>query len=330
MRECLMFGTLLVAGSLGCSNKLQVDDQPDANPLGEQDSGSASDVGLDTSSTGPRVLAPPGAPRPTLPVASDSPADCPENTPQGDCEIESLLCAYRGESNGDAHYQACGCFAASSTQLWWACYDTWSTAAPDPCPAAMPAPTDSCMGARGVECHYLPREVCTCSREADDPLWECAPLQDYTSMVPSPTDLDPTSPVSDLTESERETWCRWKVDIHNGGEGFPEPPAGEIDADGYAGGGSCTVGWEFYNLGFLPRIPTNYCVQNLALSTCGRPLSELTDCVKTIRDIFPSPTGCARYLEAPGCDGTIVLSNGADPNAGSAGLDDISCAVRVQ
>src|SRR5215208_8422942 len=76
---------------------------------------------------------------------------------------------------------------------------------------------------------------------------------------------------------------------------------------------------------------SNDCMGNFALSSCAAPVSELVDCVLTVFDsCWPAPHGCMRYLEKPGCSGTLVnsidLVEGTSTDPG-APLPD--CDVRV-
>jgi hypothetical protein len=63
---------------------------------------------------------------------------------------------------------------------------------------------------------------------------------------------------------------------------------------------------------------------------------DLSDCAASAKFFQPSPIGCARYLDTPGCSGTIVIN--AVPNypgtAGAPSMPDAGlgagCLVRVR
>jgi hypothetical protein len=351
MRYEPLLCSLSAALVLACSSKLQVGDETETVATEDAGAGGAAGTSIlpvpETPSepaspaapsepaapATPSELAPPDAPRQLLPVTSDSPAECPATTPHGVCGTEGLLCAYRGEVDGSHYYHECACFAASSTEFWWTCYNERSGDGPDPCPLTEPDPTDSCWGARGVQCSYLPRETCGCSTEAEDPLWECGSRErnDYVpGPIVLPATVDTATPVSSMSDAERQAWCQWYViDVNHRVDGSPEPA---VDADGYlVDVGWCRVGSDFYALGMLPSVSVAHCVQNLALSTCSLPVSELTDCTVTVLNRWPSPRGCARYLEDPSCAGTIVVPNAyaLDPTLDVAEEDSL-CTLRVQ
>ena len=342
MRRILALSIVLVVQS-GCSGKLQVKDEPDAEAFVALGGGPTADAGP-TEDAGPDVdirsvpapeLSPPRPQGPSVPVLPSSPEECPASTPQGACEIEGLLCEYFGSVDGSNYYHGCGCFAANNSELWWWCslytaydgvYESY------PCPATEPEATDSCADATAPECLYLPHDSCSCSFSESDPTWECMTMNDNVRAngPELPVDLDLTVPVDQLDDAARQTWCHWYVDVTNGSGGFVDRSDGAVDEDGYVQGAGCTMGWDFVNQALLPKVSTTQCEQNLALSTCERPVSDLTDCVKTIRDIYPSPTGCGRYLDTPGCDGTIVVHNPFARNSNV--IDDLprACALRVE
>ena len=324
MKQQWAMGSLMVILASGCSSEqLMVDDEPDAVGLGG--GGSEAETG------GGNACEPVPPPRngPILPVSVDSPEDCPATTPEGVCAHEGLLCAYRGECEGGGCFDAYGCFAAGSTELWWTHYMGGATLWPDPCPLTKPETTESCFGLGGALCNYLPRDECMCAPGSDDPKWECTSLLDLEDRVEFPEELDVTTPINELSDAQRETWCRWYVDESSGGVGRLEPSVGPVDENGYVTNTGCNYGWDLYNCALRPHLPTVYCEQNLALSSCELPLAELTDCVRSVIHGFPSPTGCGRYLEPDSCAGTIVARN---PGTEVSMTDPTTygCAIRVE
>jgi hypothetical protein len=153
------------------------------------------------------------------------------------------------------------------------------------------------------------REQCTCESPEDgaDRGWNCHSLG-RSGLPGHPTTLDETKAVAELTDVERQAWCAWYEGAYIG-PGSPPLSAATVDADGYVAGG-ITVGWSFSCMGAVIGVAATDCAKNLALSTCTAPVSELSDCMLTILDMcFPAPSGCARYLETPGCDGTVIMRN---------------------
>jgi hypothetical protein len=75
----------------------------------------------------------------------------------------------------------------------------------------------------------------------------------------------------------------------------------------------------------MPRnLPEEACADNLALSSCEATVAELSACVLYQMRGDPRARGCARYLDTPGCAGTLVslIPDPANPP------DD--CRVRVE
>jgi hypothetical protein len=99
-----------------------------------------------------------------------------------------------------------------------------------------------------------------------------------------------------------------------------------IAEDGYTENSACIGGGEFPCDARVPLLSVEQCVANLELSSCEAPVSELTDCLVTVYDgCWPAPHGCARYLEKPGCMGTIAVP----VTAGTVGSHN-SCRLRVR
>jgi hypothetical protein len=166
--------------------------------------------------------------------------------------------------------------------------------------------------------------------------------------------VDPNKPINTLTPSERAEWCDWFASARLG-EGYPEDPAPPVDENGYIFNNGCSFGNAFMCRAAVPTIPSAMCEANLALSECEAPISELSDCVSTVYDVcWPSPHGCARYFDRPGCDGTVIREHGegsagtgatggsagttatagttasAGTGAGGASAQIENCSIRVQ
>lgn len=254
--------------------------------------------------------------------------DCPEHFPDATaCSVpEGQICSFSEPDPNNVGYTyqvLCGCFEASSSAREWYCYQgqytTWE------CPAVEPLTGEPCFGSYGIECNYPERNVCKCSSSSG--LWSCEELGRQNLIDPPPS-VPPERPITELSDEERAAWCDWLMTTYNG-PGFPEPSAGAIDENGFTQNRACTLAWDAPCLGMMPWITSADCEANLRLSTCQAPISELGDCVLTVTDsCWPSPHGCARYLERPGCSGTVVVSTaGFD----SGGADAVNyCKVRVQ
>jgi hypothetical protein len=327
---CSLIGAL----TFGCSGRMLVDDAIGTG--GTAGTGGAVGTG-GTVGTGGFLFVdagtipagPPALGFPVEPGVTNNPAECPALAPSGICNAtEGLVCTYRGTTNGIFYDYACGCWAGNRTELWWGCSQMTGS---ELCPESEPAATDSCFGARGVECGYAPREICTCSTVATDPLWECATLTNAATQLDPPASVNPATPLDAMSDADRQAWCRWYVDLNNGGPGYPEPNVGGVDANGYLYNVGCNVGWDFYDLAQRPTVPTVYCEQNLALTTCELTVSDLTDCILSVINSWPSPRGCGRYLDTPGCSGTIVSHNLPGQSTGTGGAPgDLGCTLRVR
>jgi hypothetical protein len=261
--------------------------------------------------------------------------DCPSEVPLGEpsCDLaEGQLCAYNTPDAFNAGYveqRLCGCWESSAGERRFHCYE--GSSAPYECPAAEPANGQSCVGLFGAECSYPERTSCHCA--ADTGQWTCTEWEHSVDAPPS--SVDPNKPINTLTPSERAEWCDWFASARLG-EGFPEDPPPSIDENGYIFNNGCSYGSAFMCAAAVPSIPSATCEANLALSACDAPIAELSDCVTTVYDAcWPSPHGCARYLERPGCDGTVVraYSEGSAGTGGTGGASPGSvqdCSIRVQ
>jgi hypothetical protein len=145
-----------------------------------------------------------------------------------------------------------------------------------------------------------------------------------------PSVVDEDKIVRDLSDSERAAWCAWYApsDVE---PGFPEPPAREPTAEGFYPEGGCTFTTVTGCTVNMPTgLPAAACEDNLALSSCAASVRDMNDCVLSVRNRTPSPTGCARYLDA-GCSGTL-LNGGPEGTVAlwSPGESKNSCLVRVR
>ncbi len=260
---------------------------------------------------------------------------CPSVSPQRDtpCSVdEGQICAwwYTEPYGNNPAYDACRCTEVSGGTTSWYCYGLSSGVGLLACPTIEPESGSSCEGAMGAMCPFPPRTTCSCPSEGDEPTWACAPpfssLPDHGSGVP------PTTPIDELSDAQRQTWCEWYS--------LAKGPAVEspLTADGYTINTGCNfeMNPSASCTAAAPTIPVSYCIGNLRLSSCGAPISELEDCMLTLLDgCWPSTHGCARYLDHPECDGTMVRARsplGQDaPDAGSVDASGHGwCSVKVE
>jgi hypothetical protein len=264
-------------------------------------------------------------------------SNCPTVAPQTNdpCTVnEGQICAFRSDDpthSGYEDYHECGCWLATGGVTLWYCYT--SDGGP-PCPDTQPAQGSNCYGMVGEMCDYPPQTSCYCADDSDPnhASWKCDNLLPaHTSG--GPKNVDPSTPVAELTDTERTAWCKWYLDALL--PGAPEPSGTVVDANGYVVNGACDFGHQFPCAGTLAVLPVADCVGNLALSSCEAPVSELSDCALTIGNFcWPSPHGCAPYLDTPGCDGTMIAGGtdrkpaSLDPNAPAD--PSIGCYIRVR
>lgn len=233
-----------------------------------------------------------------------NPEACPAASPTlGDsCELEGVACGY-GPPPGstDISYTQCLCGERAAGDLRWDCTGVGSSSAS--CPTSVENGS-SCFGHYSTECWYPVSIRCTCS--PDPGVWECMKGSGRPWETPAPPTLPAAeSPINALSDADREAWCRWFQDAASG-PGFPPMSDSEVAPDGRTLNSSCTYGYGAACNVAVVTVSPRQCVQNLALSECGAPIGNLTDCVTTaFSDCVPSPHGCARYLAA-GCSGTIV------------------------
>jgi hypothetical protein len=231
--------------------------------------------------------------------------------------LEAAACASEGEvcshwstdpNSGYDSYFACLCIAASSARLVWNCYETLTGSVQ--CPHELPASGSSCNGHKSQTCPYPPRVSCECPVEGANPRWRC---MEPERAPEAPVSLPANTPVRDLDDAARHAFCDWYVG-QQVEDGFPQPPEPQPTPDGYLpsdGCRGCGGGVGFGGMSPWP-LPVSACVANLGLSTCQQPLSELIDCVRSMwSECWPTPHGCARYLESPGCAGTLVVKVGS-------------------
>jgi len=275
---------------------------------------------------------------------SGNAADCPTGAPQSgaSCNVaEGQICAFSTPDTLNAGYvlrELCGCWAASSSERRWYCYG--GASGPWQCPEAEPESGSSCFGSFGSECEYPERTRCRCSSESG--AWNCGEYG-RTDIEAPPAAVPGDIAINALTSEERAEWCDWYSTVFLG-PGFPEEPNAAVNEDGYTLGTSCHMGSDFPCMGMVPGLSSSDCEANLALSSCAAPIAELSDCLVTVVDsCWPSPHGCARYLEQPGCSGTIVVSSedfgrsmtptgagGTSGTGASGGVPNNGCSVRLR
>lgn len=255
-------------------------------------------------------------------------ADCPVGLMGGTpCTVaEGQVCVQDIESTVNIGYHdrsLCGCFEASSTERRWFCY--LGESAPWECPEAEPSNGERCFGHFGTSCTYPERTNCTCSERSGT--WKCEE-QGRTDLVAPPSSVPAETPISALSAEERAEWCDWYTTVFNG-PGYPEPPAAAVDAMGYTVNTGCNLAWDFPCQAMVPTVASSDCEANLALASCDAPIAELSDCLLTVVDsCWPSPHGCARYLERPGCNGTMMVSTLGYEDAGRDVVN--ACRIRVR
>jgi hypothetical protein len=270
--------------------------------------------------------------RPGVQLWQGNPEDCPDSVPadSSSCTLsEGSICAYWSPNpETRTEYRACACREASAGTLAWHCYEHAYGNTVD-CPAVQPANGADCFGMKGMSCPYPPRWYCACPR-GEGPTWTCTDGA-RRGLPGHPQEPSGTTPITELTDAQRLAWCEWYA-FTDREPGTPLPSEQPVDSDGYVAVRGCRAGNGFPCDAHMPDLAVSQCAGNLALSSCQAPISELSDCVLTVTDgCWPHPHGCARYLEKPGCAGTIVLSGGGD--SVSVGWDSDaggSCSVRVQ
>jgi hypothetical protein len=145
-----------------------------------------------------------------------------------------------------------------------------------------------------------------------------------------PGSVGPEVPIDELTDDQRDDWCGWYAQAALG-PGFPLPADVPVDAEGYTTNSGCSFSHDFPCRARWPQLSARQCAQNLALSACAAPIAELSDCVATLKsNCQPSPHGCARYLEKPGCSGTIVLAGYPSDGTMMSPERDLECPLRVE
>lgn len=352
MQSWLVLGCALAVGA--CTKALVLEDGEHRADAGASQGGrgGAGGVGGATGSAGSAPsragdagFAPDGGDAPAPPPETrwtGNSADCPAARPEhrSACDLaEGQVCAYFGddpEVQAQSYYSECACrmhCAAGGAELRWDCYQNIGSGRMD-CPAQQPEHGSSCFGLKGYQCSYPVLVTCSCPTEANDSNWRC---EDYSPPdTEHPTVVDPDKQVRDLNDDERQAWCEWYAAPE---PGFPAPPELEPNADGFYPDTGCASSSDF--LGCSANRPTGLpvsaCVANLALSSCEATVRDLNDCALSMKFFEPSPFGCARYLGASGCSGTIInghLDGHAFGGAGgSFGLDGGAgngCLVRVR
>jgi hypothetical protein len=247
------------------------------------------------------------------------------------CSTEGAVCAWSGAdaSSPQVWYQECACREAAAGDYRWNCYQ--HVVSQGGCPEAQPEQGGSCVGYFGTSCYYPERVECDCDDSSGR--WECTqpkPRPDHLSPPPLPS---AERLITELDDAERGAWCGWFVDAAVG-PGYAERSDAAVDEDGYTVNTGCAYGVEAFpcNGGIGPH-SRGQCAENLALSSCEAPISELTDCVATIYSgaCVPLEHGCARFFDKPGCSGTIVVDLEGNPEARRNGLlPREACAIRVR
>jgi len=260
-------------------------------------------------------------------------AVCPD-TPvaQGQsCQNELLGCSYQMDdtvNQGRFSNHECMCVEWAANDLRWDC--GYNAQQYDPsCPAALPENGASCFGHYGTICAYPLGNQCNCNTFDDTSgNWSCDTLQ-RQGLPALPATLDPGTPLNQLTDAERGAWCQWFQDAEVG-PGAPPIQDGLVGPEGKTLNTGCSFGEPPTAHVAVPTLGPTQCAQNLALTTCAAPVSELTDCVTTVfNQGVPAPHGCPRYVAQPGCDGTMVT--GFNASGGGGGVPGFSgCGVRVQ
>ncbi|MBN1607042.1 MAG: hypothetical protein JW940_10440, partial [Polyangiaceae bacterium] len=236
------------------------------------------------------------------------------------CENEALTCEYGGtdpldtrkSGKGTEYKTECWCVPTGATELAWDCGDTLEHDIGD-CPSTPPETGASCEDTpHASRCSYAPRREYSCG---DDEKWE----QISPAALPElPASPDRTTLVAELSDPDQSDWCSWLRETFGEATGESEPkpvPADEsgfVDVSQYFGIFDDAISLE----ALLPNWPVDECEKNLSVSSCEAPISELSGCVVSLLNSgTPSPTGCRRYLETPGCFATVVYDiEGVDPD----------------
>jgi hypothetical protein len=330
MKRCLFFIFVfpMLAVAIGCDKTLMVDDGSAALCTGARkapkvDAGSIdSGASLDDDDAGAQSNA--------RPLWTGNPAACPRDpvAREGACSSgeEGLLCAYRfpdPEHSSQSVYEECSCLAdcgdAAGKRHWYCSVEVGHLTSS--CPAQQPEDGSSCFGLKGETCPYAPGTHCTCPEDPGDVAWSCQEIGLHTEH---PRGLDESKRVRDLSDSERQAWCAW---LARRPPGFPPYPDLDPTCDGFYPDTGCTTSTYLKCSMAMPtNFPASACIENLQLSRCSAPLYDLSECVLTMQSEWPTGHGCARFIDAPGCSGTIVREGG--PSADDFGND--FCRLRVR
>lgn len=328
--------TLTIEESMGQAGAGEAGDAGDAGEAGNAgEAGAAGEAGVAGEAGAAGAAGITGGSSSQPPVTSSpwtgNDANCPAAPPQHAevCSVEEgLTCAYYGSNDeGHAEYRECACRQFCSGDQQWDCYRDYGTTTMA-CPAEQPQDGTSCFGSKGAECWYPKYTTCFCPGNEGDVDWIC--VSEVPTAEEHPTEVDEDRIVADMTDEERATWCAFFTAVP---AGFPERPVLEADADGlYPNTGCSSTGSTLGCVVAQPSgLPAVACEANLALSTCQATVRDLNDCVLTIRNLTPSPYGCARYLNAEGCPGTLI-NGGSDADVEWEPSSPIGnfCQVRVE
>jgi hypothetical protein len=258
-------------------------------------------------------------------------SSCPDQPAMWEepCELEEgVTCAYyyqQANNPQSTSYNECTCRAFCGGEQKWDCYRQ-ITGPYMECPANEPEQDSGCFGSKGLECYYPTNVTCECPTEGDEPTWDCG--IEGTPAGEHPTVVEESKLVGELSAEERAAWCAWYAPVE---PGFPQPQVFPADEDGFYPDTGCnTSGTLGCNVARPNDLPAGACEANLALSTCEATVFDLNDCVLSMKTGTPSPNGCARYIEAPGCSGTLVNQLSGEPTAAIGLPGDNSCRVRVE
>lgn len=287
--------------------------------------GSGGSQAASSAAAGPEYVDADATPSP------ENAAGCPAKAPYEltGCSGEGDICAYWWKTEeGTQAYVECACREDVGATLKFDCYAGVSGLVA--CDTVQPANGSPCFGHVGTTCPFPTITECKCE-EGADPVWACSTRDPAAGLQPPPTTVDGDKPIKDLSAAERTAWCTW-YDSTRLPPGSPQPPESPLDADGWTTNTGCAFGHGFVCDATLAQIPISYCEGNLGLSSCAAPVRELTDCILTIQSRLNAPTcwppehGCARYLEKPGCLGTIV----SGLNDGAGGSPATGCTLEVK
>jgi hypothetical protein len=125
--------------------------------------------------------------------------------------------------------------------------------------------------------------------------------------------LSDSTPIDQLTDAQRVAWCRWYQTVIPSGLGNPQCYE-YLDQIHYGGFAQCGR-VDQNNSGYvgnrcIPAVPEEPCVENLTVSRCPAPISQLSNCVAQFWSSVESgcvPDGvCSLFHHTDGCSDTII------------------------